>query len=126
MSLHAKFWAKGAGMKRSVTAPCSAVASLFRGLCGRVARNLDIDPSYVSRVVRGARKSEVVEKAIDREFNKALPPVRRILSRRIWPGFITAWRVSLQRSIGISWYKRGYEHQRRMEGKDRPLGEGPD
>lgn len=38
--------------------------SLFRGIYNRVAKRLGVDPSYVSRVARGERKSGVVEKAL--------------------------------------------------------------
>ena len=38
--------------------------SLFRGVYNRVAKRLGVDPSYVSRVARGERKSAVVEKAL--------------------------------------------------------------
>jgi DNA-binding transcriptional regulator YdaS (Cro superfamily) len=38
--------------------------SLFRGIYNRVAKRLGVDPSYVSRVARGERKSETVEKAL--------------------------------------------------------------
>jgi hypothetical protein len=38
--------------------------SLFRGVYNRVAKRLCVDPSYVSRVARGERKSETVEKAL--------------------------------------------------------------
>ena len=38
--------------------------SLFRGIYNRVAKRLGVDPSYVSRVARGERKSDVVEKAL--------------------------------------------------------------
>lgn len=41
--------------------------SLFRGVYNRVAKRLGVDPSYVSRVARGERKSEVVEKALAEE-----------------------------------------------------------
>ena len=59
-------------MKRSVAIPCSTVVSLFRGLYARVGRDLGLDASYISRVARGERRSEVAEAAIDREFNKVL------------------------------------------------------
>jgi hypothetical protein len=36
----------------------------------RVARNLHIDPSYVSRVARGERKSRSVDAALRRELDK--------------------------------------------------------
>src|ERR1700730_8156718 len=41
--------------------------SLFRGIYNRVAKRLGVDPSYVSRVARGERKSGVVEKALAEE-----------------------------------------------------------
>jgi len=41
--------------------------SLFRGIYNRVAKRLGVDPSYVSRVARGERKSAVVEKALAEE-----------------------------------------------------------
>jgi hypothetical protein len=46
--------------------PIPAV-SLFRGIYNRVAKRLGVDPSYVSRVARGERKSAVVEKALAEE-----------------------------------------------------------
>jgi hypothetical protein len=47
-------------------------ASLVRGLYGRVARQLDLDPSYVSRVARGERRSEVIEAALEREMKRVM------------------------------------------------------
>ena len=41
--------------------------SLFRGIFNRVAKRLGVDPSYVSRVARGERKSALVEKALAEE-----------------------------------------------------------
>lgn len=46
------------------------LASLLRGMYGRVARSLHRDPSYVSRVARGERRSELVQAALRRELNK--------------------------------------------------------
>jgi transcriptional regulator with XRE-family HTH domain len=43
--------------------------SLFRGIYNRVAKRLGVDPSYVSRVARGERKSAVVEKALAEEVS---------------------------------------------------------
>ena len=43
--------------------------SLFRGIYNRVATRLGVDPSYVSRVARGERKSAVVEKALAEEVS---------------------------------------------------------
>ena len=50
----------------SIMNPIPAV-SLFRGIYNRVAKRLGVDPSYVSRVARGERKSAVVEKALAEE-----------------------------------------------------------
>jgi hypothetical protein len=47
--------------------PPPQLASLFRGLYKRVARQLGLDPSYVSRVARGERKSKAVLSALTRE-----------------------------------------------------------
>ena len=48
------------------------LASLIRGLYGRVARNLKVDPSYVSRVARGERQSDVIEASLERELRRIL------------------------------------------------------
>jgi len=63
-------------MKTSATAQCARAVSLFRGLYARVAFNLGVDVSYVSRIARGERKSEVAEKALTREFNKVVSVMR--------------------------------------------------
>ena len=46
--------------------------ALQRTLRLRVARNLGVDVSYISRIARGERKSKVAEMAITREFYKAV------------------------------------------------------
>jgi hypothetical protein len=43
---------------------------LYRGIYSRVARQLGIDRSYVSRVASGERKSEKVQKALMRELQR--------------------------------------------------------
>lgn len=43
---------------------------LYRGIYSRVAKQLGIDRSYVSRVASGERKSEKVEKALLREIER--------------------------------------------------------
>lgn len=48
------------------------LASLIRGLYGRVARNLKVDPSYVSRIARGERHSEAIESELRRELDRIL------------------------------------------------------
>ena len=51
------------------------LASIFRGLYVRVASRLWVDPSYVSRVARGERKSEAVEAALERETRKIISQI---------------------------------------------------
>jgi hypothetical protein len=51
------------------------LASLFRGLYNRVARQLGVDPSYVSRVARGERESQAVLTALTREIRSLLDGV---------------------------------------------------
>jgi transcriptional regulator with XRE-family HTH domain len=45
------------------------VLSIFRGLYQRVAAKLGVDPSYVSRVARGERKSAAVLAALQEEMD---------------------------------------------------------
>jgi hypothetical protein len=61
--------------KVNVGASSIDLASVVRGLYGRVARQLDLDPSYVSRVARGERRSQIVEVAIEREIHRVLQVV---------------------------------------------------
>lgn len=42
------------------------------GLYSRVARQLQVDRSYVSRVARGERHSPEVEQALNNEFNRIM------------------------------------------------------
>jgi hypothetical protein len=58
-------------MKKVAASNLRAV-SLFRGLYARVARNLDMDVSYISRIARGERRSKIVEDALNREVIKIL------------------------------------------------------
>ena len=65
-------------MKKLNIRPCAKAVVLFRGLYARVAHNLSVDPSYVSRIARGQRKSTVTERALDREFNRAVALVSKL------------------------------------------------
>ena len=58
-----------------IAAPTN-LASLIRGLYGRVARRLKVDPSYVSRVARGERRSDAVEASLERELRRIMSLVR--------------------------------------------------
>jgi hypothetical protein len=69
-------------MKKSTTVQCATAVSLFRGLYARVARNLGVDVSYISRIAHGKRKSEVAENALAKEFRKAVAVMRNGLSAR--------------------------------------------
>jgi hypothetical protein len=51
------------------------LASLIRGLYGRVARQLKVDPSYVSRVARGERQSDLIEVSLERELKRIMAMV---------------------------------------------------
>ncbi len=42
------------------------------GLYSRIARQLKVDRSYVSRVARGERHSEEVERALNTEFDRIM------------------------------------------------------
>jgi hypothetical protein len=52
--------------------------ALYRGLYVRIARDLGVDPSYVSRVARGLRRSSEIENAL----REALDAINRKLARR--------------------------------------------
>ena len=52
------------------------LASLIRGLYGRVARQLKVDPSYVSRVARGERRSDDIEASLERELKRIMALVK--------------------------------------------------
>jgi hypothetical protein len=52
--------------------PPTNLASLIRGLYGRVARQLKVDPSYVSRVARGERQSDVIEASLEKELRRIM------------------------------------------------------
>ena len=63
-------------MKKTLIAPCARAVSLFRGLYARVGHKLGVDVSYISRIARGERKSEAAEKALDKEFRRALSVIQ--------------------------------------------------
>jgi hypothetical protein len=48
----------------NVNAGRQSPQTLYRGLYGRIANKLGVDPSYVSRVARGNRRSSEVENAL--------------------------------------------------------------
>jgi hypothetical protein len=47
-----------------------------KGMYGRVARKLGRDPSYVSRVARGERKSKAITAALNAEIAKVLSKLK--------------------------------------------------
>lgn len=59
-------------VKGGVSVPPLHFASLFRGFYGRVAKQLGLDPSYISRVARGERESEAIEAALEREMKRII------------------------------------------------------
>jgi transcriptional regulator with XRE-family HTH domain len=48
------------------------LASAMRGMYKRVADRLGVDPSYVSRVAAGKRRSPKIEAELDRQVTKIL------------------------------------------------------
>ena len=58
--------------KAGSSKPPADLASRLRGLYGRVARKLGVNPSYVSRVARGERHSRSVSNALRRELNRII------------------------------------------------------
>jgi len=49
---------------------------LLCGMYSRIARQLGVDRSYVSRVARGERRSEAVEHALTTEFDRITDEAR--------------------------------------------------
>src|SRR6266700_3012161 len=47
-----------------------SLPSLYRGMYNRIAVKIGCDPSYVSRVARGERRSDAVAKALQVEIQK--------------------------------------------------------
>jgi hypothetical protein len=58
------------GDKNTSTNPVLVRHSLYRGVFSRVAKELGIDRSYVSRVASGERKSDKVEAALLKEIER--------------------------------------------------------
>jgi hypothetical protein len=61
------------------------IASLIRGLYARVAHELKVDPSYVSRVARQERRSVTIEASLKREIRRIIALIkarRRRTTRR--------------------------------------------
>lgn len=56
-----------------------ALPSQFRGIYHRVAKRLGVDPSYVSRVARHERQSDVVSAELKKEVDQILMASRTIL-----------------------------------------------
>lgn len=62
--------------KIATSTPPTNLASLIRGLYGRVAKQLKVDPSYVSRVARGERQSDAIEASLERELRRIMSLVK--------------------------------------------------
>jgi hypothetical protein len=54
------------------------LASVMRGLYKRVSDKHGVDPSYVSRVARGERRSPEIVASLNREISKLLTSVSMI------------------------------------------------
>jgi hypothetical protein len=62
--------------KRELANRIPHMVFLSRGLYGRVARRMNCDVSYVSRIARGERRSAKIEAALSREFRAVLRKLR--------------------------------------------------
>jgi transcriptional regulator with XRE-family HTH domain len=60
-----------------------ALASAMRGLYNRVAQKLGVDPSYVSRVANGKRRSPKIEAELARQVTKILLATAKKKKRRV-------------------------------------------
>ena len=58
------------GDKHHIRNPRLNRLSLYRGIFSRVARELNVDRSFVSRVASGERRSAAVEAALLREIRR--------------------------------------------------------
>ena len=54
---------------------------LPRGLYARIAKQLKIDPSFVSRVAHGHRKHERISKALEVELRKVLAAAQKSIGK---------------------------------------------
>jgi len=61
--------------KPDITTHAFEALSVFRGIYKRVAVQLDVDPSYVSRVARGQRHAPFVSEALRKEIQRVLGKV---------------------------------------------------
>jgi len=75
------------------------LASLIRGIYRRVARQLHVDPSYVSRVARRERRSKIIQAALRRELIRIL---RDIQLRRRAPAPKSSHRKAVKKEHGTS------------------------
>jgi hypothetical protein len=66
----------------SLQAGTESPQTLYRGLYVRIARRLGVDPSYVSRVARGDRRSSQIESALHQELDKINQRLRHGSSAR--------------------------------------------
>jgi len=53
------------------------LASVTRGLYQRVAEKFGVDPSYVSRIARGERRSPKIEASLNHEVQRILASVSK-------------------------------------------------
>jgi DNA-binding SARP family transcriptional activator len=73
-------------MKRTIPSEITdslQAITVFRGIYKRVARQLGIDPSYVSRVARGERRAAFVTDALEKEIRRAMGKARLQAGRSV-------------------------------------------
>ena len=70
---------------RTAILESSQAISVFRGFYARIAKRLNVDPSYVSRVARGERESPELLVALEQEMRVLANSASRKSSRRRGP-----------------------------------------
>jgi hypothetical protein len=58
------------GSRKDGSTTLYSLPSLYRGMYNRIAAKVGCDPSYVSRVARGERRSNEIAKALQVEIQK--------------------------------------------------------
>lgn len=64
-------------MKNTIKLAAPNVVTLSRGLYRRIARKMNCDPSFVSRVARGERRSVRVEAELKMKFREVLKKLKQ-------------------------------------------------
>jgi len=69
-------------MKRTQADPALYMITSLRGIYARIAHKLKCDPSYVSRVARGERRSQRIAAALAAEAMRAYKRLAKAVASR--------------------------------------------